>query len=83
MKYVIEYEQLKDELVTNDKTRVLFNRVRNYANKYRIELSDEEFKTFFALGKNDHTDIRWMISKMGMYDVPFVDVLVSYIQATA
>lgn len=78
IRYEIDYEHLKDELVTSKKTERRFNHVKNIANKYRLELTDEEFKGFYKLWVYEK-DIRWMMHKMSVYNVSFIDVLITYI----
>jgi regulation of enolase protein 1 (concanavalin A-like superfamily) len=78
MKYAIEYEHLADELITNEKTKWHFNQVKNNANEYKLELSDEDFKRLFKLQTADK-DIRWLMHKMSIYKLSLVDALVSYI----
>jgi hypothetical protein len=78
MKYVIEYEHLNDELIKNDKTKFHFNKVKDSANKYRLELSDEEFKQFLKLQMSDK-DVNWLMHKMSVYKLSFTDALISYI----
>ena len=53
MKYIIQYEHIKDDLVTSEKSEFLFNHVKEHANKYKLELSDEDFKRFFKLKESD------------------------------
>ncbi|GAB6989454.1 hypothetical protein [Paenibacillus pini] len=78
MKYEIEYEHLIDELVTNEETQWHFKRVKESANKYSLELSDEDFKGFLKLHTSDK-DIDWLMLKMSAYRLSFSDVLVCYI----
>ncbi len=78
MKYVIEYEHLEDEMVTGGRSKWYFDQVKESANKYSLELSDEEFEGFFKLQKAEE-DIGWLMHKMSMYRVSFTDALVSYI----
>ena len=78
MKYVIEYEHLKDELVTFDNAQWHFNKVKESANKYSLELTDEEFKGFFRLHSSGK-DVDWLMHKMSAYKISFVDALISYI----
>lgn len=78
MKYVIEYEHLKDELVKNDKTDFLFNHVKDNANKFKLELSEEDFKRFFKLKSSD-VDVKWMMHKMHAYELSLTDALISYV----
>jgi regulation of enolase protein 1 (concanavalin A-like superfamily) len=78
MKYAIEYEHLKDELVTNDLTDWHFKKVKDTANELRLELSDEEFNQFFKLHKADK-DIIWLMHQMSAYNLSFTEALVSYI----
>lgn len=76
--YVIEYEHLKDELVTNSTTLWNFNRVKDNANEFRMELSDEDFKRFFKLSQRDK-DIGWLMYRMSEYNLNFIDALIMYI----
>lgn len=78
MKYNILYENLEDELVTNTDTYWHFKNVRENANKYKLELSDYEFKRFFKLSTRDK-DIDWLMHQMSAYKLNLVDALVSYI----
>ena len=78
MIYAIEYEHLKDELITDGKTEWLFNRVKNNANKYKMELTDEDFKRFYKLEKADK-DTSWLMGKMSNYDLSITDALILYI----
>jgi hypothetical protein len=76
--YVIEYEHLKDELVSNEKTKWSFNQVKDNANKNRLELSDEDFKRFFKL-QIYNKDVGWLMCKMNTYKLSFTDALIAYI----
>lgn len=78
MKYAIEYEHLKDDLVNNDLTEWHFKKVKDTANKLRLELSDEDFLRFFKLHKADK-DISWLMHKMSAYKLSLTDALISYI----
>lgn len=78
MKYAIEYEHLKEELVTNQKTEWHFNQVKNSANKFRLELSDEDFKRFLKLEISDK-DIKWLMHQMSAYKLSLTDALISMI----
>jgi hypothetical protein len=78
MKYVIEYEHLADELIVSEKTKWYFNQVKNNANEYKLELSDEDFKRLFKLQTADK-DIEWLMHKMSVYKLSLIDALVSYI----
>lgn len=78
MRYVIEYEHLKDELVINDRTQWHFNKVKQSANKYRLELTDDEFKGFLRISLSDK-DMDWLMHKMSAYKLTFVEALVTYI----
>lgn len=78
VEYVIEYEHLKDELVTNEKARWNFNQAKDSANKYRLELSDEDFKRFLKL-QNANKDVGWIMHKMSVYKLSFTDALITYI----
>lgn len=77
MIYAIEYEHLIDELVKNEDTQWHFNKVKNNANKYRLELADEEFEGFLRLSLKDK-DISWLMNQM-RYKSTFSEALVSYI----
>jgi len=78
IKYTIEYEHLKIDLVKNEHHAWHFNQVKNHANKYRVELSDKDFERLFKLQMKDK-DIEWMLHKMGNCNVSLIDTLVSYI----
>lgn len=78
MKYEIPYEHLEDELVTNENTHWHFKKVRENANNYKLELSDDDFNRFFKLSMRDK-DINWLMHKMSAYNLSLVDALVSYI----
>lgn len=73
-----EYKHLKDELATNEKTNYYFKSVEESANEYSLKLSDDEFKRFFKLRKNDK-DISWLMHKMSTYNLDLADALISYI----
>jgi len=77
MIYVIEYEHLADELVRNERTEWHFKQVKEYANKFNLELTDEEFRGLFTLQKKDK-DIGWIMHQMS-YGSTFTDALISYI----
>ena len=76
--YAIEYEHLKDDLIKDHMTRYNFNQVKEVANKYSLELSDEEFNGFFKL-QRDGKDIVWIMHKMRVYNLSFTDALITYI----
>ncbi|MED3792465.1 hypothetical protein P4571_08410 [Niallia alba] len=78
MKYVIEYEHLKDDLVTNSTSQWHFDKVKESANKCKLELTDEEFKGFFKLHKSDK-NVNWLMHQMSVYNISFANALVSYI----
>jgi len=78
MKYAIEYEHLKDELVTSFEWERPFNKVKEAANENHLELSDEEFKGFFKLQLRDR-DVDWMMHKMSVHKLSFADALILYI----
>ena len=78
MEYAIQYEHLVEELVKDERTRWHFKQVREGANAYSLELTDEEFKGFFKLELEDN-DVNWMMHKMSVYKVSFVDTLIAYI----
>jgi isopropylmalate/homocitrate/citramalate synthase len=78
IKYAIEYEHLADELIANENAKWNFNQVKNNANKYQLELSDEDFKQLFKLQKANK-DIEWIMHKMSAYKLTIVEALVSYI----
>lgn len=78
IKYEIKYENLADELITDKDSERTFNYVRNAANKYRLELTEEEFTGFFELWKYEK-DIRWMMHKMSAYNSSFPKALITYI----
>lgn len=78
MKYAIEYEHLKEELVTNESSQWCFDEVKDLANKHKLELSDYEFEGFIKLRKAG-ADVNWLMHKMGTYNNSFSDALISYI----
>ncbi|MCL1696334.1 hypothetical protein [Lysinibacillus sp. BPa_S21] len=78
MKYTIQYEHLEDELVNDADSKWHFDEVKNYANKYSLELSDVDFKRFLKLQKSNK-DIAWMMHIMSVYKQSFTDTLISYI----
>lgn len=78
MEYAIQYEHLKEELVTDNKTEWHFNKVKQSANKYRLELTDEEFKGFLKLHKSNK-DINWFMHLMSTYKTSFTEALINYI----
>lgn len=78
MEYAIEYEHLKDELAGSDKSGWNFNKVKDSTNKYRLELSDEDFKRFFKLQVSDK-DIGWIMHKMSVHNLSIADALITYI----
>lgn len=78
MKYVISYEHLEDDFITNEETKYHFKKVRESANNYKLELSDEDFKRFFYLSMRDE-DIKWLMHQMSAYKLSLVDALISYI----
>ena len=86
MKYDIRYEHLFDDYCKNpegeypwynDKKVYHFKTVVNNANKYKLELSDEDFKLFFELSYR--CDISWIMHQMTAYKLSFKEALVSYI----
>ena len=78
MQYDIQYEHLKDELATSKVTHWHFEKVRENANNYKLELSDDDFKRFLKLSIRDK-DIKWLMHQMSDYKLSLVDALVSYI----
>lgn len=78
IRYEIQYEGLYEELVNDSRSSWVFDRVKDYANKYRVELSDEEFSALFRLQNSDR-DVDWIVHKMGVYKTSFIDALISYI----
>ncbi|KEP26592.1 hypothetical protein BA70_18545 [Bacillus zhangzhouensis] len=86
MKYAIPYDHLEEELVTEGTMYTLelskllfhFKKVKESANKYRLELSDEDFKRFFRLHVSG-VDIDWIMHIISTYEKSFTDTLVQYI----
>jgi len=78
MKYAIEYKHLKEELVMTNEIEWHFNKVKDIANGYSLELSDEEFKGFLKLQLRDK-DVGWLMHKMSVYKLSFEDALITYI----
>lgn len=77
IKYAIDYRHLETELVKNETDRWYFDQVKSLANEYRVELSDKDFKRLIKLQARDK-DVRWILHKMGSYNTPLIDVLISY-----
>ena len=80
MIYAIQYEHLEDELVTNEKDKWHFDKVKESANELKLELVDGEFKGFLKIRKSGG-DIGWIMHKMSAYKLSFTEALVSYITA--
>ncbi|MFW0909642.1 hypothetical protein [Bacillus altitudinis] len=78
MKYVIPYDHIAEEYVTDGKSLWEFEKVRDCANKYRLELSDAEFYHFLKLRRKD-IDVSWFMHLMSVYGSSFTDTLVHYI----
>ncbi|WHF25266.1 hypothetical protein QJS65_10435 [Bacillus altitudinis] len=86
MKYDIPYDHLEEELVTENTMYTLelskllfhFRKVKESANKYRLELSDEDFESFFRLHVSG-VDIDWIMHIMSTYENSITDTLVQYI----
>lgn len=78
MKYDISYEHLEDEFVDKENEQWHFKKVRENANKYKLELTDDDFRRFFKLSLKE-TDIGWLMHKMSAYNLSLIDALVLYI----
>lgn len=78
MKYVIPYDHIAEEYVTDGKSLWEFEKVRDCANKYRLELSDVEFYYFLKLFRKD-LSIDWIMYRMNELNVSLLDALVSYV----
>ena len=78
MKYVIDYEHIKEDLVMTNEIEWHFSKVKEAANENHLELSDEEFKGFFKLQLRDK-DVEWMMRKMSVHKLSFTSVLITYI----
>lgn len=74
----IDYTRLKSELATNEDKDWCFSQVQKSAEKYGLNLNEEDFKRFFKL-KVDDKDVDWMMHQMNAYNKTFVDTLVAYI----
>lgn len=82
MKYDVSYDHLKEELydsfcVKNESLDFYFNQLKEYADEYRLELSDEDFENLFRLHVSDK-DVKWIMSKMSNYGRSLTSALVSY-----
>ena len=71
-----EYSELRNELVTDDRTKFLFDLVRNTSIEFNVELSEDDFCRLFRLAVADK-DISWILNRMNSSSL--TDVLVSYI----
>ena len=78
MKYVIDYEHIKEDLVMKNEIEWHFNKVKDGANEHSLELSDEEFKGFLKLQLRGK-DIEWIMRKMSVHELSFADALIIYI----
>lgn len=78
MKYDIKYENLRDELVTSKSSDWHFSNVVDSANKYKLELSEEDFKYLLQMETLDK-DIGWVMHKMSVYKTTLTSALISYI----
>ncbi len=78
MKYVIEYENLKDELIKDRKTSYIFQHIKECANSNKLELTDKDFERLFVL-ESRGIDADWIISGMSRYNKELVDMLISYL----
>ena len=74
MTYDIKYEWLSDDL-PND---YYFKSLVKKANKYELELSDEDFKMLYEIEKSEK-DIEWILNKMSMYGKTLKESMLSYI----
>lgn len=78
IKYDIQYEWLKDELVISESTESAFNRLVKIANNVKIELSDEDFMKLLKIELHKNDSI-WFICRMKHYEKSLNDCLLSYI----
>ncbi|MCA6607465.1 hypothetical protein [Bacillus safensis] len=78
MKYDIPYDHIEEEYVIGGKSQWEFGKVRDCANKYRLELSDDDFYNFLTLYRKD-IDIGWIMYRMSNFNESFLDSLVSYL----
>lgn len=81
MEYKIKYEHIHSEYVDENepRTKFLFNEVVKSANKYKLELSDEDFYRFIKL-ENKSKDINWIMHQMSLgKGRSLTDALVTYI----
>ena len=78
MKYVIDYEHIKEDLVMTNEIERPFNKVKEAANENHLDLSDEEFKGFFKLQLRGK-DVDWIMHKMSAHKLTFMDALITYI----
>jgi hypothetical protein len=76
MKYDVQYESVKDDI--NPKDFFWFSRVRDSANKHKVELSDGDFMRLLKLVKRDK-DYDWILHQMGVYKKTLIDTLINYI----
>lgn len=78
MKYVIPYDHIAEEYVTGGKSQWEFEKVRDCVNKYRLELSDDDFYKFLKLYRRG-VGIDWIMYRMRELNESFLDALVSYV----
>ena len=71
---------MEDELVTNEQDKWHFDKVKDSANKLKLELTDEEFKGFLKIRKSGK-DMGWIMHQMSAYKLSFTDAFISYITA--
>lgn len=76
MKYEIDYQPVKDGLTDDDIWD--FNKVRDYANEYELELSDDDFMRFLKIHKSDG-DVGFLMNQMSTYNQTLTDALVTYV----
>ncbi|MDC6267738.1 hypothetical protein [Lysinibacillus fusiformis] len=74
----IDYARLKSELATDENKDWCFDQVKKSAEKYGLNVSEEDFKRFFKL-QVGHKDIDWMMRHMAAYKKTLIDTLVTYI----
>lgn len=74
MKYDIKYDWLIDDLPDDSYFKSLVKK----ANKYELELIDEDFEMLYEIEKSGK-DVDWILSQMSMYEKTLKEAMLSYI----
>jgi hypothetical protein len=74
MTYDIKYDWLSDDL-PND---YYFKSLVKKANKYKLELCDDDFKMLYEVEKSEK-DVDWILNQMSNYKKTLKKAMLSYI----